>query len=171
MQVIQYEEWLEQNKQREALHAAYLASVAGVDGIVDMDNLSAFPPVGVVGLLYIAKDTGKLYTWNVAEESYVRADAGSDYTLPKATDASLGGIIVGTGLEVAEDGNLSISKIPTIRLSPSTELTEVPSIEEDTAVIWYDSTVDSEKLNLTVKFTGFEAKTIELTTGALIPEA
>lgn len=45
------------------------------------------------------------------EGAEVEGFGGSEYTLPPATDETLGGIIVGSGLSVEEDGTLSADGI------------------------------------------------------------
>jgi hypothetical protein len=85
MEVITYSEWIDQTERQTAQQIALLAAQRGVDGIVDLDNVASFPAVGVEGYLYLAKDTGKLYSWNATNGEYVRADYG-----------------VGTGLELDE---------------------------------------------------------------------
>ena len=115
MEVITYSEWINQGNRQIAQEIALLAAQAGADGVVDMDTYTNFPTEGADGLLYLAKDTGKLYTWNSTSKSYVRVDAGSDYVLPEATDEVLGGVkfgaIGGTACE-GNDARLSDDRTP-----------------------------------------------------------
>ena len=115
MEVITYSEWINQGNRQIAQEIALLAAQAGVDGVVDMDTYTNFPTEGADGLLYLAKDTGKLYTWNSTSKSYVRVDAGSDYVLPQATAEVLGGVKFGATSVTAcvgNDSRLTNSRAP-----------------------------------------------------------
>jgi hypothetical protein len=147
MEVITYSEWLEQADRQTAQQIALLAAQAGVDGIVDVANDAAFPAVGIEGYLYLAKDTGKLYSWNATTEGYVRVDAGSDYSLPVATDTVLGGVKIGSGLTITE-GVLSTDAVS--ELQKVTIYTEPGDIAvEDEVVVANVSSFPSFTLDIT----------------------
>jgi hypothetical protein len=108
MEVITYSEWIEQSERQTTQQIALLAAQRGVDGIAEFDTFASFPVEGVKGILYLAEDTGKIYSWNVDGATYIRSDAGTDYSLPVATDTVLGGVKIGDGLTIT-DGVLDVN--------------------------------------------------------------
>lgn len=74
-----------------------------VDDVLEYVNLAAFPATGEAGKLYLALDSGLLYRWSGSAYT----DLPANYTLPSATPSTLGGVKVGSGLNVASDGTLS----------------------------------------------------------------
>ena len=74
-----------------------------VDDVLEYVNLAAFPATGEAGKLYLALDSGLMYRWSGSAYT----DLPANYTLPSATPSTLGGVKVGSGLNVAPDGTLS----------------------------------------------------------------
>lgn len=141
MEVITYSEWINQGNRQRAQEIALLAAQAGVNGIVYLDSFADFPAEGGSGLLYLAKDTGKAYSWNSTRTEYVRVDAGSDYVLPQATSTELGGVIFGTSAGTSCEGNdprLTDSRTP--KSHTHGNITNAGKIGSSAGVVITDST-------------------------------
>lgn len=74
-----------------------------VDDVLEYANLAAFPATGETGKIYIAIDTGYTYRWGGSSYGQI---GGSNFILPTASAAVLGGIKVGSNLTIV-DGVLS----------------------------------------------------------------
>lgn len=49
--------------------------IQGPSGTTEFDTLTSFPVTGEVGILYVAKDTNKVYRWSGAEYVYITSGA------------------------------------------------------------------------------------------------
>lgn len=54
-------------------------------------------------------------------------DSAEPYELPAATEEELGGVIVGSGLDVSENGTISVSPAEAVADSAATEVAELVS--------------------------------------------
>lgn len=83
-----------------------------VNSQIDNRNASNFAIVADSHLDYAVKAAmcdGKGAAWTVAEQAAAKERMGiGDYSLPKATTTTLGGVKVGNGLNVTDDGTLSV---------------------------------------------------------------
>lgn len=78
---------------------------AYVDDVVEYANVAALPGTGVSDVIYVTTDTDPVRQWRWSGSAY--AEIAPAYVLPSATPSTLGGIKVGSGLNVAPDGTLS----------------------------------------------------------------
>lgn len=80
-------------------------TVTAFSSIASYATAGSFPATGSASVLYLASDSSRLYQWNgVYVELGVSGgsgSSGSSYTLPNATTSTLGGVIVGSGLNVS----------------------------------------------------------------------
>ena len=92
--------------------------------LVEAQNTANFPAVGAANTLYVSTDTGRCYHW-VNNSVYVeigppagpsQASGAYIYSLPPATTADLGGVISGTGTEIAANGTISVPPATSIAL-------------------------------------------------------
>lgn len=74
---------------------------------------------------------GKLQVEEGAEVSGLESGEGGDYTLPAATASVLGGVKVGSGLSVTEDGVLSADGITPAENQAASEATTIAALKED----------------------------------------
>lgn len=80
---------------------------------VVIQPLATAPSNPKVGQIYYNTTNYVLYSWDGSQWSAV----GTSYVLPPATDSTLGGVIVSTGLSVDASGNLTIDTIPWNKLT------------------------------------------------------
>ena len=75
---------------------------------VVIQPLATAPSNPKTGQIYYNTTNSVLYSWDGSQWSAV----GTTYVLPPATDSTLGGVIVSTGLSVDSSGNLTIDTVP-----------------------------------------------------------
>ena len=74
---------------------------------------------------------GKLvFEEGAAVEGFPGGDSGS-YTLPPATASTLGGVIVGNGLSIEQDGTLSADGITPAENQTDSEAATIAALKED----------------------------------------
>lgn len=78
---------------------------AYVDDVLEYASFAALPGVGASGVIYVTTDTNPVRQWRWSGSAY--AEIAPAYVLPSATPSTLGGVKVGSGLNVAPDGTLS----------------------------------------------------------------
>lgn len=78
---------------------------AYVDDVLEVANAAALPATGVAGVIYVTTDTDPVRQWRWSGSAY--AEIAPAYELPSATPSTLGGVKVGSGLNVGPDGTLS----------------------------------------------------------------
>lgn len=87
------------------------------DKTIKLEQLSYF--YGKLKGIFVQKDGSKVlsdnnYTNEEKAKLAAIAEKANNYTLPVATDKALGGVKVGTGINKAEDGTISVTAAPSI---------------------------------------------------------
>ena len=91
-------------------------TVTQFSAIASYATTASFPAVGSAKTLYLETDTSRLHQWSGSVYIEVGVSGGSSgggsssYTLPSATDTTLGGVVVGTGLSV-NNGTVSANVV------------------------------------------------------------
>ena len=78
--------------------------------------------LGSIAMLLLAISV-TLFQISCTKEAHAQNNSNSNYTLPPATATTLGGIMVGTGLNITSNGTLSVSQTGSNALSPATTTT------------------------------------------------
>lgn len=109
----------------------------GLDNINTYDNVAAFPAVGEIDVLYIAKDTNQMYRWSEGEPGeYILIPAGggtSDTAVKLATPRAIAvaGAVTGSAMF---DGSENITINATLTALTAEQIPELPGEKITTAV-------------------------------------